>query len=114
MNEINIKEAQRILWEHHTEISTVKEWIAYMNYPKDSFIAKMNEETGNSPEKILQQSKFRKLDEVILANSKISAIALAREIGLSGIQELYDFIKANRGCSIREYKNKVLKQRGNK
>lgn len=111
MNEINIKEAQKILWEHHTEIATAKDWAAYMNYSEDAFATKMNEEIGSSPEKILQRSKFKKLDEVILKNPEVSAVVLANEIGLSGIQELYDFIKANRGYSIREYKNKVLRSR---
>ncbi|HET6528886.1 MAG TPA: hypothetical protein VFG39_09075 [Balneolaceae bacterium] len=111
MNEINVKEAQKILWEHHAEISTAKDWADYMNCSEDTFATKMNEETGSSPEKILQRSKFKKLDEVILNNPEISAVTLAKEIGLSGIQELYDFIKANRGYSIREYKNKVLRKK---
>lgn len=110
MSEINIKEAQRILWEHHTEISSVKEWIDYMNYSKDSFTQKVNEEIGTSPESVLQHSKFKKLDEIIIDNPGVSAITLAQEIGLSGIQALYDFIQSHQGCSIREYKNKVLKK----
>jgi hypothetical protein len=107
---INIEEAQRILWEHHAEISTVKEWVSYMNYSEDSFTAKMNEETGASPESILRQSKFKKLDKIILKNPQVPAVTLAREIGLNGIQNLYDFINKHKGCSIREYKNKVLRK----
>jgi hypothetical protein len=108
---INIEDAQRILWEHHAEISTVEQWIAYMKYSEDAFTAKMNEETGASPENILLRSKFKKLDELIFENPQISAVILAREIGLNGIQNLYDFINKHKGCTIREYKNKVLRKR---